>query len=121
MSRPRQTVGALSPAMRGALVDGHALQPGTVRGLAARRLMIPGCSRLRLQPTPLGRQVAAMLADLHHMRRALHEIDAALGSLRVRRGRIVVAPWGAGSAADTLTFVRDQALRALACSRRWVP
>lgn len=107
MPRSRQTVGALSPAMRGALVDGHALQPGTVRGLAARRLMIPGCSRLRLQPTPLGRQVAAMLVDLHVMHQALRDIDRAL----TEPNRLGLQ--------GKVRAARELALRALA--RRWVP
>ncbi len=109
MSRPISD--ALSPAMRGALAHGHTPQGSTMRGLAARRLAAPGSSRLRLRPTPLGRQVAAMLRDLHVLREALVTID--------RTARVLVGT-DPGTKAG-IDAIHDIALRALARTRRWVP
>jgi hypothetical protein len=99
MTATRPICEALSPAMRGALVDGHAHQPATACGLAARRMAAPGCSRLSLRLTPIGRQVAAMLSDLHTMRQALWDIERS----------------------TTDSAVYDLAMRALARTRTWVP
>lgn len=131
MRSPRPISDALTPAMRGALAGlrGERFggteppQGSTARGLAARRLLAPGCSRLRLRPTPLGRQVAAMLVDLCTMRDALASIEIELGRLRINtvNGEVYAPAREHASPGDLLTGARDTALRALARSRRWVP
>lgn len=116
MTRPRPITAPLSPAMRGALARGEGRrrpQPVTVRGLVARRLVALGSTRLRLHPTPLGRQVATMLVDLHAMREDLVTCGRVAQSLR----GLALQPDVAAAA----EAIHDVALRALARSRRWVP
>ena len=120
MTRARQTVGALSPTMRGAMLTGCA-EVLTARALSDRGLVARG-SGFRLRKTPLGKQIGAMLLDLHQMRKALVAIDGWLGRLRQGPVGLMVSPEGSGfSVHEVLTLARDEALRALACSRRWVP
>jgi hypothetical protein len=77
----------------------RVVQGSSVRGLVARRLLAPGSTRLRMAPTPLGRQVAGMLRDLRVMRTALFSIM--------------------NDASDPGTKAHDLALRALARTRWW--
>lgn len=120
MTRARQTVGALSMPMRGALLTGCA-EALTARALSDRGLVARG-SGLRLRKTPLGKQIGAMLVDLHQMRKALVAIDVWLGRLRQGPAGLMVSPEGSGfSVHEVLTLARDEALRALSNTRRWVP
>ena len=126
MTRIRPISDTLTPAMRGALARGEGRrppQPSTVRGLVARRFVAPGSTRVHLRPTPLGRQVAAMLVDLCTMRDALASIEIELGRLRINtvNGEVYAPAREHASPGDLLTGARDTALRALARSRRWVP
>ncbi len=107
MTRPRQTVGALSLPMRGSLLTGCA-EILTARALSDRGLVAIG-SGFRLRRTPLGKQIGAMLLDLHQMRVAL--IDIA----HVLKRDAEEQPAGQPRRA------RDLALQSLGLSRRWVP